>query len=312
MTAVLAAQEPDAVIRTTVQIVVAPTTVTDSTGKHINGLTAEDFLLFDNKKPRPIQADVSYLPISLVIAIQTSSISGPALEKIRMIGSMVGPLLVGESGDAAVLLYGDDVSLLQSFTSDENKLIAAMRRLRPTGVNGVALDAINESVSLLKKKEEGRRRILLLIGESRDRGSKAKLDEVVQQTQSANVIVYSLTYSALMENLIASKQKQSRAKDANVDIAGAIAEASRLGKTNIAELFPKQTGGMTHSFVKETGLENAVEKVGEEIHNQYLLSFTPLVGKEKGFHKISVRVKNNPDAIVRTRPGYWPVTDSQP
>ena len=57
------------------------------------------------------------------------------------------------------------------------RLIAAMRRLRPTGVNGVALDAINESVSLLKKKEEGRRRILLLIGESRDRGSKAKLEQ---------------------------------------------------------------------------------------------------------------------------------------
>ena len=304
LTALLAAQETT--IRTTVPLVIASTTVTDAAGKHIDGLTTADFLLFDNKKPREVQVDVSYLPISLVIAIQTSSVSGPALDKIRKIGSMVGPLLVGEKGDAAILVYGDGVSVLQSFTSDESKLIGAMRRLRPTGTNGVVIDAIAEGVRMLARKEEGRRRVMLTIGESRDRSSKAKLDEVVLQAQSANVIIYTLSYSAMVESLITSMPKQSRAKDANVDIASIITESARLAKTNIAELFPKQTGGMTLSFVKESGLESAVEKIGEEIHNQYLLTFTPLGGKDKGFHQIAVRVKNYPDAIVRTRPGYWP------
>ena len=87
LTAMLAAQEPT--IRTTVPLVVAPTTVTDAAGKHIDGLTATDFLLLDNGRQREIQVDVSYLPISLVVAIQTSGISGPALEKIRKIGGMV-------------------------------------------------------------------------------------------------------------------------------------------------------------------------------------------------------------------------------
>ena len=166
---------------------------------------------------------------------------------------------------------------------------------------------------MLGRKEEGRRRVMLLIGESRDRSSKSKLDEVVLQAQSANVIIYTLSYSAMVESLIASKQKQAHAKDANVDIAAAITETARMAKTNIAELFPKQTGGMTLSFVKESGLETAVAKIGEEIHNQYLLTFTPIGGKDKGFHRIAVRVKNNPDAIVRTRPGYWPASaDSNP
>ena len=94
-------------------------------------------------------------------------------------------------------------------------------------------------------------------------------------------------------------------------IAGMLREPARLAKQNIAELFPKLTGGMTLSFVKEEGLESAVEKIGEEIHNQYLLTFTPERSKDKSFHQIVVRVKNYPDAIVRTRPGYWPGSSEQ-
>jgi VWFA-related protein len=304
LSSVLAAQEPT--IRTTVPLVVAPTTVSDAAGKHIDGLTAADFLLFDNGKQREIQVDVSYLPISLVIAIQTSGISGPALAKIRRIGSMVEPLLVGERGDAAILTYGDEVRKLQDFTSDGSKLTAAMRRLRPRGKDGVAIDAVAEGVRMLGRKSEGRRRVMLLIGESRDRGSKAKLDEAASQAQLANVTIYTLSYSAMLTSLTERTPAPSSASNANVDIVAMIREPARLAKQNIAELFPKLTGGMTLSFVKENGLESAVEKIGEEIHNQYLLTFTPERGKDRDFHQILVRVKNNPDAVVRTRPGYWP------
>lgn len=302
VTSALAAQ--DTTIRTTVPLVVAPATVTDAAGKHIYGLTAADFLLFDNGKRREVQADVSYLPISLVIAIQTSGISGPALTKIRKIGSMVEPLLAGENGDAAILTYGDQVRKLQEFTSDGSKLTAAMQRLRPRGGNGVAIDAVAEGVRMLEGREEGRRRILLLIGESRDRSSKAKLDEVSSRAQRSSVAIYTLSYSAMLTALIERKPAPSSATSSNVDIAGMIREPARLAKQNIAEFFPKLTGGMALSFVKEVGLEWAVQKIGEEIHNQYLLTFTPERGKDKGFHQIVVRVKNYPDAVVRTRPGY--------
>ena len=304
LTTVLAAQEPT--IRTTVPLVVAPTTVTDAAGKHIDGLTAEDFLLFDNGKQREIQVDVSYLPISLVIAIQTSGISGPALEKIRKIGSMVGPLLVGERGDAAILSYGDEVRMLQEFTSDETKLSAAMRQLRTRGTNGVVIDAVSNGVRLLEAKPDGRRRVMLVIGESRDRSSKSKIDEVVSRAQLANVTIYTLSYSAMLTSLTERTPAPSNAANSNVDILGIVREPARLAKQNIAESFAKLTGGLTLNFVKESGLETAVEKIGDEIHNQYLLTFTPARDKEKTFHQIVVRVKNYPDAVVRTRPGYWP------
>ncbi len=153
-------------IRTTVSLVVAPTTVTDRQGKYIDGLTQDDFLLYDDGKPQKIRADVYWLPISLVIAVQSSSISAAALDKIQKIGSMIEPLLIGERGEAAVVAYGDRV-------------------------------------------------------------------------------------------------------------------------------------------LKQRGLEEAVSRIGEELHSQYSLSFTPRAEQKAEFHQIRVEVRNRPELSARTRPGYW-------
>ena len=86
---------------TTVSLVVVPATVSGSDGRCVRGLTGADFLLIDNERPRPVRVDEETSPISLVIAIQSSSISAPALAKIRKIGSLVEPLLILQGGEAA-------------------------------------------------------------------------------------------------------------------------------------------------------------------------------------------------------------------
>jgi hypothetical protein len=46
--------------------------------------------------------------------------------------------------------------------------------------------------------------------------------------------------------------------------------------------------------------------LGMELHNQYLLSYTPdkETTSESGFHHIRVEV-NHPDLDIRTRTGYY-------
>jgi VWFA-related protein len=73
---------------------------------------------------------------------------------------------------------------------------------------------------------------------------------------------------------------------------------------NPVEVFTKGTGGTEFSFGKQKGLEEAIEKVGNEIHSQYLISYAPNNTAEGGFHEIEVEV-NRPNIKVRTRPGYW-------
>ena len=74
---------------------------------------------------------------------------------------------------------------------------------------------------------------------------------------------------------------------------------------NPAEVFAKGTGGTEISFAKQKGLEEAISKIGAEIHSQYLITYNPNNKEEGGFHEIIVEVTSADAKTVRTRPGYW-------
>src|ERR1700676_1334709 len=68
--------------KSTVPLVVAPTTVTDAKGHYVDGLTSDDLILYDNNVPQTIQMDWMTYPIDLVVAVQTSSNSGAVVDKL--------------------------------------------------------------------------------------------------------------------------------------------------------------------------------------------------------------------------------------
>jgi hypothetical protein len=74
---------------------------------------------------------------------------------------------------------------------------------------------------------------------------------------------------------------------------------------NSLEVYSNYTGGLEQDFVSVTGLEEAVARIGEEIHTQYLLTFTPQAGGKGGYHRLEVRVLSAANYRVNTRLGYW-------
>src|SRR5437773_1301812 len=130
--AVLVSTAP-AQFRSTVQLVVAPTTVTDSKGRYVDGLTAEDLILYDNNVPQPIQMDWMTFPIDLVVAVQTSANSGAVIDKLGGSGILLTQLLAAEAGETAVISFSDDVRLHQDFTGAPDRVIHALRLLRKEG-----------------------------------------------------------------------------------------------------------------------------------------------------------------------------------
>jgi VWFA-related protein len=76
------------------------------------------------------------------------------------------------------------------------------------------------------------------------------------------------------------------------------------------DVFTRFTGGKEYAFVSEKSLERAVQGISQELHSQYLLSYTPNNQIEGGFHEIRV-VVNRPNLEVRTRPGYWVATRAE-
>src|ERR1041384_3178562 len=82
--------------RSTVPLVVAPTTVTDAKGPLVDGIEPADLVLYDHNVPQAIQVDPEIYPISLVVAVQASLNAIPVLDKLGGSGILFSQLLAGE------------------------------------------------------------------------------------------------------------------------------------------------------------------------------------------------------------------------
>lgn len=301
----------DSTIRANVHLVLVPVSVTDPKGKFIDGLSASDFVLYDDGVPqKQLQVDSSdtiLAPVALVVAIQCSGISQAALEKIHKVGGMFQPLVAGDGGEAAVLAYDDEVRVMQDFTRDSHNLVRAFEEINGRTIkSGKMLDAVVLGAKMLEKSPESYRRMILVLGESRDRGSKTKLDQAIEAVQRANVTMYPVTYSAQSTAWTASAD-DTAPLPIEPDYAGGVVELMRMTTRNAADEFAKWTGGRHLSFTRLQGLQEAVSRLSGEVHSQYLLSFVPAESSNAGFHRIIVQVrKPRGTAVVRARPGYWP------
>lgn len=304
----------DTVIRTTVPLILVPATVTDRHGKTIEGLTESEFEVLDNGKPVKYSLETTNQPIALVVAVQTSVISGPALAKVNKIGSMFQPLLVGEGGVAAILTYSDQIKVWQDFTHSADDFTRRMRKIEPEGA-GSRLeahlnDAVLKAVNMLEDRPKFRR-VLVVIGESRDRGSQAKLQDAVTKAQAANVTVYPVNYSVYKNSFTTRGDERFEGSGRRVyntdpdNILLIFTEIARLATENAGDALAKYTGGEKVSFTRLAGLERVIGKVGDDLHMQYLLSFQASGAEDKIYHAINVNVKRA-EAVVRARPGYWP------
>ncbi len=331
-------QAPDVTFRSSVDMVVAPVLVTDSSGDFVDGLEPSQFRLFDNKKEQDIRVDVTFQPISLVIAIQANANVEAVLPQIRKIGSLIQPLIIGERGEAAVLAFDHRLTVLQEFTSDATRITDAVAKIKVGSSTSRMVDAVDRGVFLLRSRPSNRRRVLLLISETRDYGSEGRAREALIAAQVNNVSVYSVDVSRFITTLT-KKQQPPRpnplppsarplpmsvpATPTNVDQtfggAGGRAEfiplmieilrdVKAVFRDNPVELFTKGTGGGEYGFTRQRGLEEAINRIGAELHSQYLVSYRPNNKEEGGFHEISVTVTpkvGRRDIKVHTRPGYW-------
>jgi VWFA-related protein len=233
-------------------------------------------------------------------------------------------------GETAVISFSDEVEVHQDFTGNPDLVIHALRMLRKEGDHAHMLDALRQALVILERRPPGRRRIIFMIAEKRDRRSQAKLAEVMERVQRLNVAVYWATYSPFLQPFTV---KQKTAEDLRpeaeriksrqcalcpapddtpvpLDLGPggyiyAIGELMRLSRPDLSTLFAKVSGGRTLNFLKKNALEQAIELVGEEVHRQYILTFQPTGGEAGLFHSIRVAVKNRPELQSKTRDGYW-------
>jgi VWFA-related protein len=323
----------DSLFRSSTFNIVAPTLVTDRAGNIIDGLQPHQFHLFDNKKDQNIQVDVSFLPISMVVAVEASvRVDGTILNQIKKLGTLI-PEVAGDHGEVAVMAVDSRLRVMQDFTSDTDKIKAAVDKITAGNSSNRIIDAVEESVRMLGKRPKENRKIVLLVSETRDVASEGRLKETLISANFHNVVVYTVDISQLVVRLTEKPQAPrpdpidpaarqtlagqpptptSVAQDYGIQnevqfmplLTEIYKDTKRIFVDSPSEALAKGTGGAQFSFVKQRGLEDALQRISTEIRSQYLISYAPNNKGESGFHTIEVRV-DNPRYIAKTRPGYW-------
>ena len=324
------APEPTESIRTTVNVVLAPTTVTDKEGNFIAGLQPSEFSLFDNGKKQRLSQDISVHPLSMVVLVQANNEVTEALPRIQKIGNLIGEMVVGDNGEAALVEFDHRLQTLLNFTSDPGQIGDAFKKIKPGSSSSRMIDAVSDAIKKLRTRPDDRRRVILLISETRDNSSENHVREVLTEAQFANVAIYSINISHLVAELtkrdippapspIPTTAEIGRPGVAttpttvsqNRDLGSVVPAFEEIFKgvkgifvSDPMDAFTKLTGGRQYSFVKEKTLEHDLIQLGQELHNQYLLSYHPDNLSDAGYHNIQV-VVDRPGLQVRTRPGYW-------
>jgi VWFA-related protein len=281
----------------------------------------------------------TFAPISMVVAIQSNAKVESVLPTIRKMGSVLQNLVAGERGEVAILSFDHRIQLLQDFTSDATRLQEALQKLRPGSSSSRMIDATIEGTRMLTRRPKDRRRIILLITESRDIASAGKPREALTNLELGNVLVYALNISRIYTELTAkappprpdpipvtarpsiphapqTPTAMAQLSGGNTGSGGGgaiqfipvLTEIFRATKSifvdNPVEVFTRYSGGKERGFVSHADLEKAMAEIGREIHNQYVISYSPNNKEEGGFHELKV-VVSRPELEVRTREGYW-------
>lgn len=316
--------------------VTTPVVVFDQDDNYVSGIRSDQFRLFDNGKEQNIHVDETFTPISMVIAIQCNGEVDKILPQINKIGTMISPILLGQQGEAAVVAFDSRLRVLQDFTSDPDKITTAVRKIESGSMSARLVDAVDESIRMLKTREKSRRRVILLISESRDEGSEGRGRETLIDLQFNNVTVYAVPISRILSKLSApapyprpdpqppaaynmpfgkvgtpttvmqTGMGQGNSADFIPLLVEIYKDSKAIFKAPIMQVFTRGTGGGEFAFYGGRGLEQALQQLGEELHSEYTISYQPNDKEEAGFHKIAVEVEEHPEVKrVQTRPGYW-------
>jgi len=274
-------------------------------GRLIRNLTKEDFELSEDATPQKIEyfSRETDAALSLGVAIDTSA------SQARLLGTEQEAAKkflrsVLQSGDQALVMNFDvDVKLLRDFTDAANDLARAIdsAEINETGksilqedaassTGGTHLyDAVYLASNELMKARFGRK-VLVLVTDGEDQGSKTNLQESIEAAEKADVIIYSIVLS----------------DPEFYSLMG----GTYHGDARVRKL-ARETGGRAIRVRTIEQIGQAFEQIARELRAQYLLGYSPLNVRHDGsFRRIHVKVRGH-NYMIRTRTGYYDRSDER-
>src|SRR5215469_1920127 len=322
---------PPGTIHTQVNEITTPVTVEDKKGNFLLGLEQSDFHVFDNGVEQHINRwGMDDHQLALALVIETNSHVGMMAKQIHGAGIVFTDMVMALSGQAAVISYGDTVDGRQPFTNDHDAVEKAVEGLKFKDDGMRLYDGMLQGTQMLEKQPDDSHRVLLVIGEAQEGGSKHKLNDILAQAQRANITIYTIGLSTTAADLRADPVPHSPDDDLGVSSGGnPVPQASTttpLGvggdacflcvavflvqrvthqrKNHAMAAAVQSTGGAYSPPFKDNNIQYALNAIGNELHSQYVLSYQLQGVPKPGIHEIEVRV-DRAHVTVRARLGYY-------
>ena len=272
-------------IRTSVDLVLVPVTITDGSHRPVIGLYQDNFQLFENKKAQEIKHFSSEdTPVSIGILVDTSGSMSYKLERAREAVKQFCET-ANPQDEFFMITFADSPRLATDFTTRpqevENDLLTAQSKGRTA-----LLDAIYMGVRKMRQAHYARR-ALLILSDGGDNHSLYTERDVRAAVKEADVMIYAVgTYDRYVG---------TREEIMGPDLLRSVSEL---------------TGGQSFRLTDVRELPAVTRAIGTQLRHQYLLAYQPQSARRDGkWHKISVKLRL-PNKLhyflhVDARTGYY-------
>jgi VWFA-related protein len=316
-------------ISVTTNFVQIPVMVKDKQGRRVDGLLPRDFTVLENGKEQKLTYFTSD-PFQLSVAILLDlGMADVAVQKINQTYSaLVGAF--SPYDEVALYTYSSTVSQVTDFLGKPERLTASLDSMKlvrghnngppvlggplgpnPPMVNGVPVaggpapvntpqkeahvlnDAILRCALDLSKRDRTRRKVIFVISDGRERGSRASYTDVLHVLETQGIQVKAVVVDA-----------------------GALPIFKEVGKIHLKgqgyfDILPRYTnatgGGHIFPELSRNAIEEAYSQITSEARNQYTLGYNPkAIGGSSAYRNIEVLVHRR-ELDVYTKAGYYPI-----
>jgi VWFA-related protein len=301
-------EDAPATIKVDVDIVNVLASVRDKKGTLIPSLEKSDFTVFEDGKQQSIKyfTRETDLPLTIGLLIDVSGSQRNLIDIERNAASQFFAKVLRKKDEAFLISFGEEAELLQDYTGSPQLLTRGLNDLRvSSGVGGlhpgpvptaggprgtVLYDAVYLAANDKLKTEVGRK-VIVVITDGEDQGSRLTLSQAVEAAQKADAVVYGIYYydpSAYGRGF------------------GGFSFGGGAGE-GVLRKMSDETGGHVYRVDRKNTLDVVFQQLQDEMRSQYAIGYTPSNDVKDGtYRKIDIKLANK-DLKPQARKGYYAI-----
>jgi VWFA-related protein len=295
-------QDLPAPIKVDVDVVSVLVSVRDKRGGLVGNLEKNDFTVLEDGKPQDIKyfTRETDLPLTIGLLIDVSGSQRNLIDIERSAASQFFSQVLRKKDEAFLISFGEESELLQDYTNSARMLTEGLGRLRvSSGVGGlhpgpvptagtprgtVLYDSVYLAANEKLKTEVGRK-VIVIITDGVDQGSRLTLNQAVEAAQKADAVVYSIEYYD----------------------PGAYGMFGGGGGSSALHKLSEETGGHVYKVDRKHPLDQVFKELQDEMRSQYAIGYTPANDvKDGSYRKIDVKLAGK-DLKAQARKGYYAI-----